>query len=74
MDVNWAVLVTVKEKTVSVFLKNRWQGLFVSISEQPTFANVRTDEARAAGDQKIHGQTLATGARTVERGKDEQPK
>ena len=29
----------------------------VAVAQQP-FANVRTDEARAAGDQKIHGQTL----------------
>src|ERR1019366_4062677 len=35
-------------------------------------ATVRTNEPRAAGDQKIHGQTLATGVQTVEYGTDEQ--
>ena len=29
----------------------------VAVAQEP-FANVRTDEARAAGDQKIHGRTL----------------
>jgi hypothetical protein len=33
---------------------------------QESFANVRADEARAAGDEKIHGQTLATAAGSVE--------
>jgi hypothetical protein len=37
----------------------------VSIVQQP-FANVRTNEASAAGDQKVHGRTLATGGRAVE--------
>jgi hypothetical protein len=40
---------------------------------QETFANVRADEARAAGDQKVHAQTLTTGARPVERGRMLQP-
>ena len=34
---------------------------------QETFTNMRANEARAAGDQKIHAQTLTTGGRTVER-------
>jgi hypothetical protein len=66
MNMNWAVLVAVKEKPVSVFLKNRWHGLFVSVSEQQAFANVRTDETRAAGDQKVHDQTLTIRTRAVE--------
>jgi hypothetical protein len=37
----------------------------VAIAQQP-FANVRADEARAAGDQNIHGRTLATQTRAVE--------
>ena len=37
----------------------------VAVAQQP-FANVRTDETRAAGDQKIHGEKLATSARDVE--------
>jgi hypothetical protein len=37
----------------------------VAVVQQP-FANVRTDEARPAGDQKVHGQTLAIKGRSVE--------
>ena len=37
----------------------------VAVVQQP-FANVRTDETRAAGDQKVHGQTLTIGGRSVE--------
>ena len=40
----------------------------VAVAQEP-FANVRADEARAAGDQKVHGQTLTTGTRPVERGR-----
>ena len=39
----------------------------LAVAQQP-FANVRADEARAAGDEKIHGKTLTTGAQSVERG------
>jgi hypothetical protein len=38
----------------------------MAVAQEP-FANVRTDETRAAGDQKIHGQTLTIRARAVER-------
>ena len=38
----------------------------VAVMQQP-FADMRTDEAGAAGDQKIHGETLATSAPGVER-------
>ena len=34
---------------------------------QQSFANVRADEARAAGDEKIHGRKLNRGGRSVER-------
>jgi hypothetical protein len=34
---------------------------------QQSFANVRADEARAAGDEKIHATMLTTPAPTVER-------
>ncbi len=34
---------------------------------QQAFANVRTDEARAAGDEKIHGRKLTGNGRSVER-------
>jgi hypothetical protein len=33
---------------------------------QQAFADVRADEARAAGDEKIHGPTLTMGRETVE--------
>jgi hypothetical protein len=38
----------------------------VAVAQEP-FANVRADEARAAGDQKIHGQKLTVSGRSVER-------
>src|SRR5271154_3342126 len=38
----------------------------MTVAQEP-FANVRADEARAAGDQKIHGRTLTTQSETVER-------
>jgi len=38
----------------------------VAVAEQP-FAHVRADEARAAGDEKIHGRKLNRGGRSVER-------
>jgi len=38
----------------------------VAVVEE-TFANVRADEARAAGDEKIHGQTLTISEQSVER-------
>src|SRR5208337_3270543 len=38
----------------------------VAVAQEP-FANVRTDEARAAGDQKIHGRKLTSSGRSVER-------
>jgi hypothetical protein len=34
---------------------------------EKALANVRADEARAAGDEKIHGQTLTISGRGVER-------
>jgi hypothetical protein len=37
----------------------------VAVMQQP-FTNVRTDEPRPTGDQKVHGQTLATRGRSVE--------
>jgi hypothetical protein len=37
----------------------------VAVVEE-AFAHVRADEARAAGDEKIHARTLATGNETVE--------
>jgi len=37
----------------------------MTIAQQP-FADVRTDETGAAGDQKIHGRTLAIRTQTVE--------
>jgi hypothetical protein len=33
---------------------------------EKAFANVRADEARAAGDEKIHGQTLTISGLGVE--------
>jgi hypothetical protein len=39
----------------------------VAVVEQ-AFANVRADEARAAGDEKIHAATLTMPAPAVERG------
>jgi len=39
----------------------------VAVAQEP-FADVRTDEAGAAGDQKIHGRTLTMSKRTVECG------
>jgi hypothetical protein len=33
---------------------------------QESFANVRTDETRAAGDEKVHDATLTIGAGSVE--------
>ena len=38
----------------------------VAVAQEP-FANVRADETRAAGDQKIHGRKLTVGGRSVER-------
>jgi hypothetical protein len=38
----------------------------MAVAEE-AFANVRADEARAARDEKIHRQTLATAVRGVER-------
>ena len=38
----------------------------VAVMQQP-FANVRADEARAAGDQEVHGQKLTGSGRSVER-------
>jgi len=37
----------------------------VAVAQEP-FANVRADEARAAGDEKIHGRTLTISGRSVE--------
>jgi hypothetical protein len=37
----------------------------MAIVQEP-FANVRTYKARTTGDQKVHGQTLATIGRGVE--------
>jgi hypothetical protein len=37
----------------------------VAVMQQP-FTNVRTDEPRPTGDQKVHGQTLTTRGRSVE--------
>jgi hypothetical protein len=37
----------------------------VAGQEQP-LANVRADEPRASGDEKIHAGTVSTGARDVE--------
>ena len=37
----------------------------MAVAQEP-FANVRADETRAAGDQKIHGRTLTIRARAVE--------
>jgi hypothetical protein len=37
----------------------------VAVVEE-AFANVRADEARAASDEKIHGQTLTISGRSVE--------
>src|SRR5450432_2096541 len=37
----------------------------VAVAQEP-FANVRADEARAAGDQKIHGRKLTVNGRSVE--------
>jgi hypothetical protein len=42
----------------------------VAVVEQP-FANVRADETRAAGDQKIHSATLTTPAPAVENSQNE---
>ena len=68
MNMNWVVLVAVKEKPVSVFSKIVGIALIVSISAQESFADVRTNEAGAAGNQKVHGQTLAMIKRAVECG------
>jgi hypothetical protein len=35
---------------------------------EEALANVRADEARAAGDEKIHDEKLTSGGRSVERG------
>jgi hypothetical protein len=63
VDVNWAMLVAVKEKPESVLFENGWHGgnLVVGLN-----ANVRADEARADGDKKIHGQTLTITEKGVE--------
>jgi hypothetical protein len=37
----------------------------VVVAQKP-FANVRADETRAAGDEKIHGRTLTTEVLAVE--------
>jgi hypothetical protein len=37
----------------------------VAVAQEP-FANVRADEARAAGDEKIHGRKLNSGGQSVE--------
>jgi hypothetical protein len=38
----------------------------MALAQEP-LADVRADEARAAGDQKIHGQKLTSEGRRVER-------
>jgi hypothetical protein len=63
VDVNGAVLVAVKEKPESVLFENGWHGGNYVVGSN---TNVRADEARAAGDEKIHGQTLAISGRGVE--------
>ena len=45
----------------------------VAIAQQP-FANVRADEARAAGDQNIHARTLTTEGQAVECGQTKMTK
>jgi hypothetical protein len=55
VDVNRAMLVAVKEKPESVLFENGWHGGNYVVGSN---TNVRADEARAAGDEKIHAQTL----------------
>jgi hypothetical protein len=64
VDVNRAVVVAVKEKPEPVLFKN---GGHESNYLEHQFANVRVEEARATGDQKVHARTLTTKEDTVER-------
>jgi hypothetical protein len=63
VDVNRAMLVAVKEKSESVLFENGWHGGNYVVGSN---ANVGTDNARAAADEKIHGQTLTITRQGVE--------